>query len=46
MHARFGCRYEMVPNTSHLLQVENPTACARIARDFLAECGVEPGRPA
>jgi pimeloyl-ACP methyl ester carboxylesterase len=46
MHARFGCRYEMVPNTSHLLQVENPTACARIARDFLAECGVEPARPA
>ena len=42
MHARFGHAYEMVAGTSHLLQVENPAACARVAREFLEECGLSP----
>jgi pimeloyl-ACP methyl ester carboxylesterase len=42
MHARFGHPYEMVPGTSHLLQVEKPAECARIAKAFLAECGLNP----
>ncbi len=42
MHARFGHRYEKVTDTSHLLQVEKPADCARIARAFLAECGLNP----
>ncbi|MCZ6774484.1 MAG: alpha/beta hydrolase [Proteobacteria bacterium] len=46
MHARFGHRYEMVTDTSHLLQVEKPADCARIAGAFLAECGLGPARSA
>ncbi len=42
MHARYGHPYEMVANTSHLLQVEKPAECARIARAFLAESGLGP----
>ena len=42
MHARFGHPYEIVPGTSHLLQVEKPADCARIARKFLDECGLGP----
>ncbi len=46
MHARFGHPYEVVPGTSHLLQVEKPADCARIARAFLIECGLDPAPPA
>ena len=42
MHARFGHRYELVPDTNHLLQVEMPAECARITRAFLAEHGLGP----
>jgi pimeloyl-ACP methyl ester carboxylesterase len=44
MHARFGHRYEMVPATNHLLQIEKPGECARLARAFLAEHGLGPAR--
>ena len=44
MHARFGHPYEAVPGTSHLLQVEKPADCARIARAFLVDCGLSPAR--
>ena len=46
MHARFGHPYEMVADTSHLLQVEKPADCARIARAFLAEHGLGPATSA
>jgi pimeloyl-ACP methyl ester carboxylesterase len=34
-----GHAYEAVPGTTHMLQVEAPEACARIAVDFLESCG-------
>ena len=46
MHARFGYRYEIVTDTNHLLQIEKPAECARIALEFLAECGLGPARAA
>ena len=42
VHVRFGHPYELVPDTSHLLQVEKPVDCARIALAFLVECGLNP----
>ncbi len=36
----------MVPDSSHLLQIEKPADCARIARAFLAECGLGPAESA
>lgn len=35
MHQIFGHHYEAVPGTGHLLQVEEPAACARIATAFI-----------
>ena len=35
-----GYDYSFVPGTGHLLQVENPDACARQTLAFLQECGL------
>jgi pimeloyl-ACP methyl ester carboxylesterase len=35
-----GHGYASVPGTSHMLQIEEPEACARIAADFLAARGL------
>lgn len=40
MQEVFGYPYEMVPGTRHMLQIEEPEACVRIAVDFLNECGI------
>lgn len=42
MHGEFGHPYVAIENTSHLLQVERPDACAAAVTDFLAECGINP----
>lgn len=42
MHARYGHPYEVIPGTSHLLQVEKPAECAAALVAFLNECGVIP----
>lgn len=33
-----GYDYSFVPNTGHMLQIENPDECARLTLAFLAEC--------
>jgi pimeloyl-ACP methyl ester carboxylesterase len=33
-----GYDYSFVPNTGHMLQIENPDGCARLTLAFLAEC--------
>jgi pimeloyl-ACP methyl ester carboxylesterase len=40
MHARYGHPYEVIPGTSHLLQVERPAECAAALVTFLDDCGV------
>lgn len=35
-----GYDYNFVPGTGHMLQIENPDACARLALAFLKECGL------
>jgi pimeloyl-ACP methyl ester carboxylesterase len=35
-----GYDYSFVPGTGHMLQVENPDACARLTLAFLQECGL------
>ena len=35
VHAEFGLPYVAVENTNHLLQIEKPVACARLARSFI-----------
>jgi pimeloyl-ACP methyl ester carboxylesterase len=35
-----GFDYSFVPGTGHMLQVENPDACARLTLAFLKECGL------
>jgi pimeloyl-ACP methyl ester carboxylesterase len=37
LHARYGCRYEAVADTSHLLQIEKPEECVRALLSFLDE---------
>ncbi|MBK19934.1 MAG: hypothetical protein CMM52_13970 [Rhodospirillaceae bacterium] len=39
LHEEFGHRYEAVPGTTHMVQIEQPEACAKIVTDFLAEIG-------
>ena len=40
MHEQFGHPYEAVPGTTHMLQLEQPSACADIVTAFLGEHGV------
>ena len=40
MHAQYGHLYEVIPGTSHLLQVEKPAECAAVLVAFLDECGI------
>lgn len=40
-----GYDYEAVAGTGHLLQIEQPVACARIVSEFLARAGLRPARP-
>jgi pimeloyl-ACP methyl ester carboxylesterase len=35
LHALYGCTYEAIPNTSHLLLIEKPAECARSLLAFL-----------
>jgi pimeloyl-ACP methyl ester carboxylesterase len=37
VHAEFGLPYVAVEDTSHLLQIEKPEACAQIARSYIEE---------
>jgi pimeloyl-ACP methyl ester carboxylesterase len=37
LHARYVCRYEAVPDTSHLLQIEKPEECVRALLSFIEE---------
>lgn len=39
LHEEFGHPYEVVPGTTHMVQVEKPKECARIVIAFLEECG-------
>lgn len=39
LHEEFGYPYEAVPGTTHMLQIEKPEECARIASDFLDKVG-------
>jgi pimeloyl-ACP methyl ester carboxylesterase len=38
MYAQYGHPYEVIPGTSHLLQVEKPAECAAALLAFLEEC--------
>lgn len=40
MHQKFGHPYEAVPDTGHMLQLEQPEKVAGIVGAFLAECGL------
>ena len=35
-----GYNYGFIEGTGHLLQIEKPEECARVVRQFLAECGL------
>lgn len=37
LHALYGCPYEAIPDTSHMLLIEKPTECARSLLASLAE---------
>ncbi len=39
LHEEFGHPYEAVPGTTHMVQIEQPEACAKIVTDFFAEIG-------
>ena len=39
LHEEFGHAYEAVPGTTHMVQIEQPEACAKIVTDFLSEVG-------
>ncbi len=36
-----GYDYAFVTNTGHLLQIEQPVECARLAEEFIAKCGIK-----
>ena len=40
MHEKFGHPYEGIPGTTHMLQLEEPEACADIVTRFLADQGL------
>lgn len=42
LHEEFDWPYVAVPNTSHMLQIENPEACATAVEAFLAAHGIAP----
>ena len=42
MQAQYGHPYEVIPGTSHLLQVEKPVECAAVLLAFLEDCGITP----
>jgi pimeloyl-ACP methyl ester carboxylesterase len=35
-----GYDYSFVPGTGHMLQIENPEACARLTLAFLNDCAL------
>jgi pimeloyl-ACP methyl ester carboxylesterase len=39
LHAEYGHPYEIVPETTHMAQVERPDSCAAIVTAFLDETG-------
>ena len=42
LHEEFGHAYEAVPGTTHMVQIEQPKACANIVTNFLSEVGFRP----
>jgi pimeloyl-ACP methyl ester carboxylesterase len=40
LHEEFGHPYEVVPGTTHMVQIEKPVECASIVVAFLREAGV------
>ena len=42
MHTQYNHPYEVIPGTSHLLQVEKPDLCVAALVAYLAECGITP----
>jgi pimeloyl-ACP methyl ester carboxylesterase len=41
LYARYACRYEAIPDTSHLLQIEKPEECVRALLSFLEELKID-----
>jgi len=41
LHQLYGHPWEAVPGTTHMLQLEEPEACARIVKEFLSEAGLK-----
>lgn len=46
LHTLYGCTYEAIPDTSHMLLIEKPQECARALIDFVDKLKLETGTPA